>query len=1012
MPFPFRYICDLLQRLEDDHHSKGKQKSSSKNIIRGWFHEHRELLDAPSTDAVAILSTLFPEKRADRVYGIKVAKLENIISKAIILGGTRLELLREYKKPGLNKDLADCVEQVLRGAPNPIQKVEVTVEEVDEALHCIATSSRFSSEAVQTSRAGTEKANATELYPFFQRLTARDAKWLTRLILRDFAPVELDGRVVCQAYDPRLPQLLAVRDDFVAAAALLRDGNAAVEPESLIKIGVKVGRQPWHKARSLKHCADMVGKKEVSCEQKIDGEYCQIHIDLSKPSSQQIQIFSKSGRDSTKDRVKVHRAIVDSLKIGQKNCPLKKGCILEGELVIYSNRSHEILPFHEIRKHVSRSGSFLGTTGDVRSKFYEHPMIIYYDILLIDDDSLLTTRQSDRFRRLESLITPREGHAALVQRQMIDFRKRDAAKQLEDVFVKSSLAREEGLVLKPNDPYVNFGSGSKHYASCAIKLKMAYLEGMGDVGDFAVIGASYDATRAKELKIEGLKYTHFFVACLQNPKQATAETAKPSYIVTNVVTLNEALSKYFKIYCNPPAVPLSENTYSVLDFRGLGTPDRPKDIFPDPPVFDVYSFSFDKPPNSGMWTMRFPQVSKIHLDRSYLDVLSSEKLQEAALNATKSPEMEDSQENSLLLSRIKRADPGRKSADYDSQATASPVSTVSATTSMRSTEDNTQEYDILNPIFEHTPAISNSKRGLITPPRSTTVNVVGAADAAENVSANESTDTSSRNRKRTSQSMKDLSPYKKAKMPSKSTTANTTKRKPLGARDANDSQRSTRSTRSRRSESPLPTLGEIETTPPTEGYLPSSVNGSFHTANETPSSPLRRTPRKKKNAEVEPVDSTKDRTPQAVHGCAHVGSESECAFVNCNFLLAPCISNYAWTQDLLRGHGILDFAVDPATWEIPSLSGVSPRSRGSIPGWANGKKNTRVRKICLVEVRRPGATDEFMKKIEAAKLTRSNGKRDWVSVYDWRILEDITSMESGVASKGPECWRSRYVGIA
>ncbi|KAK6084825.1 ATP dependent DNA ligase domain-containing protein [Seiridium cupressi] len=970
MPFPFRYICDLLQRLEDDHHSKGKQKSSSKNIIRGWFHEHRELLDAPSTDAVAILSTLFPEKRADRVYGIKVAKLENIISKAIILGGTRLELLREYKKPGLNKDLADCVEQVLRGAPNPIQKVEVTVEEVDEALHCIATSSRFSSEAVQTSRAGTEKANATELYPFFQRLTARDAKWLTRLILRNFAPVELDGRVVCQAYDPRLPQLLAVRDDFVAAASLLRDRNAAVKPESLIKIGVKVGRQPWHKARSLKHCADMVGKKEVSCEQKIDGEYCQIHIDLSKPSSQQIQIFSKSGRDSTMDRVKVHR-----------------------------------------------SGSFLGTTGDVRSKFYEHPMIIYYDILLIDDDSLLNTRQSDRFRRLESLITPREGHAALVQRQMIDFRKRDAAKQLEDVFVKSSLAREEGLVLKPNDSYVDFGSGSKHYASCAIKLKMAYLEGMGDVGDFAVIGASYDATRAKELKIEGLKYTHFFVACLQNPKQATAERAKPSYIVTNVVTLNGALSKYFKIYCNPPAVPLSENTYSVLDFRGLGTPDRPKDIFPDPPVFDVYSFSFDKPPNSGMWTMRFPQVSKIHLDRSYLGVLSSEKLQEAALNATKAPQMEDSQENSSLLSRIRRADPGRKSADYDSQATASPVSTVSATTSMRSTEDETQEYGIRSPRFGHTPAMPDSKRGLITPPRSTIVNVVGAADAAGNVSANQSTDTSSGNRKRTIQAMKDPSPSKKAKIPSISTTASATKRKPLGARDANDSQRSTRSTRSRRSESPLPTLGEIETTPPTEGYLPSSVNGSFHTANETSSSPLRRTPRKKKNAEVEPVDSTKDRTPRAVHGCGRVGSESKCAFVNCSFLLAPCISNYAWTQDLLRGHGILNFAVDPATWEIPSLSGVSsakssPRSRGSIPGWANGEKNTRVRKICLVEVRRPGATDEFMKKIEAAKLTRSNGKRDWVSVYDWRILEDITSMESGVASKGPECWRSRYVGIA
>jgi DNA ligase-4 len=60
-----------------------------------------------------------------------------------------------------------------------------------------------------------------------------------------------------------------------------------------------------------------MGYGRMSCEEKLDGEYCQIHIDLSKlggPSkgrnlskgSDCIQIYSKSGKDSTQDRKALH----------------------------------------------------------------------------------------------------------------------------------------------------------------------------------------------------------------------------------------------------------------------------------------------------------------------------------------------------------------------------------------------------------------------------------------------------------------------------------------------------------------------------------------------------------------------------------------------------------------------------------------------------------------------------------------------------------------------------------
>jgi DNA ligase 4 len=115
--------------------------------------------------------------------------------------------------------------------------------------------------------------------------------------------------------------MIRVHDNFSMSLSLLKGIKAdclagrLTPKEDLMnlvkpKLGVKVGRQPWFKARSIKHCMDM-GRERMSCEKKVDGEYCQIHIDVSKGTSRQrIQIFSKSGKDSTEDRVNLHGLVL------------------------------------------------------------------------------------------------------------------------------------------------------------------------------------------------------------------------------------------------------------------------------------------------------------------------------------------------------------------------------------------------------------------------------------------------------------------------------------------------------------------------------------------------------------------------------------------------------------------------------------------------------------------------------------------------------------------------------
>jgi len=56
----------------------------------------------------------------------------------------------------------------------------------------------------------------------YQRLPARESKWLTRLILKSYSPVIVPDHLVYMSYHPFLPDLLAVEPDFSAALFLLR----------------------------------------------------------------------------------------------------------------------------------------------------------------------------------------------------------------------------------------------------------------------------------------------------------------------------------------------------------------------------------------------------------------------------------------------------------------------------------------------------------------------------------------------------------------------------------------------------------------------------------------------------------------------------------------------------------------------------------------------------------------------------------------------------------------------
>ncbi|KOC13462.1 ATP dependent DNA ligase domain protein [Aspergillus flavus AF70] len=684
MGFKFSYLCDLLSSLENNKILKATTEARAHDpdaqTVTRWFKQHGRRLRNKDTDQLAVLSCMFPEKRTDRVYWLQDTSLARVIGRCLLLGSSRREELERWRVSG-GIDLARCVENVMRQAENHIREgQEVTVEEIDDALNRVASRCRFSGPRVRRQRAAVDVDET--LSPLYRRLSSRDAKWLTRMILKNYSPVTLPRNLTLKSFHFLLPHFLLFQDDFEATLNMLvsepishfpphpepglaRDlGMIAMQHLSPV-VGIKIGRPDYYKARSIKHCCQMIGRRRMSIERKYDGEYCQIHVDLSKPS-RSIQIFSKSGKDSTADRSGVHHVVRDSLRIGRPGCKFSRRCILEGELLVWSDRHGKIMDFHKLRKFIARSGTFIGTENDSPPQPYEHLMIVFFDILLLDDDVCLKKPHRERRLLLKDVVHVIEGRADISEQRIIDFSRSGSQSHLENIFAKGVAQRWEGFVLKGcEDPYFTiFPSQANGSMGRWIKLKKDYIPGLGDTVDLAIIGGKYDSRDAGGLKqIQRLLWTHFFIGCLLNKEDVLQSRSKPKFRVVDVINRHCMSPKNMQILnqfgeytaCGIDSGHGFDIEYGTGNIPGLGV------VFRTPFVVEMLGSGFEKPSGSRYYTLRFPRIMKIHWDRSFEDAASFSELQLLADDARAVPSEELAQEETEWNKRLKL---GNGSSEY------------------------------------------------------------------------------------------------------------------------------------------------------------------------------------------------------------------------------------------------------------------------------------------------------------------------------------------------------------
>ena len=692
MAFKFRWLCELLQDLEKNRATKSSSHARAVNpdiqVTVQWFNKYNDRIPRHGTQAVAFLSCMFPERRPDRTFLLQRKRLTATIARSIGLGSTRRKQLESWLVRD-GADLPHCVEKMMAQAENAevMPGQELTLEDLNADLDLIAARSPFSASPLRRKRE-TVDVNArlvdAVLDRLFIRLQSWEAKWLIRMLLRTYEPIIIPELVAMDHFHFLLRDLLNFQDSFEAAATILsqseimqlparpsKDVQAALKQSFshilIPRVGAMVRRPPHDKARSIKHCCQMAGNRHMSLERKYDGEYCQIHIDLGK-GDDCIRIFSKSGKNPTMDRIKLHGAIRECLRLKQPECKIKQQCILEGELLVWNRRSQTIQPFHKIRKHVQRSGRPMGNLIDSPPSLGERLMIMFYDVLLLDEEILLKEAHNLRRQRLSTLIHTHEGQAEIGYRQNIKFSSRSAPNQLRNAFADAIKQGWEGFVLKCCDEaYISMNGSGR-----CIKLKKDYITGLGDTADFAIVGGSREARVEEALGLGQLSWTTFHIGCLENKAAVVRFSAKPVYRIVDTIGAQACIPKDDLLLMNENGKFLERTYMDVsedMEIRIDGAVPRPTELFKYPFVAELCGSGFDVNSDTRHFVLRFPRLLKIHSDRPVTETVSFDELQALAarsLNATADPE---SQSDKTWIEKLEKADPRNKYVVDKSQST-------------------------------------------------------------------------------------------------------------------------------------------------------------------------------------------------------------------------------------------------------------------------------------------------------------------------------------------------------
>ncbi|KAL1752772.1 hypothetical protein FB107DRAFT_292876 [Schizophyllum commune] len=669
---------------------------------RAWRQYFLAHFPAPLPHTTCIIfCLLFPELDTYRKYHLKEAKLAQAVAQVISSSHTCLDDWKESGSSGcLGREITKALEQ--KSTANEASRL--SIHDIDDLLDELASLSPNSDASIHTKYPRDMRRTRQEiLRALFRRLNPSDAGILAQIILKDLVPLlypvqlrdfntksvkRLRVEDAMDVWDPsgRLRRLYRTHSDIRYATEALERGEEEYKP----RIGTRIKIPKSLKLQGIRNAFNTFSSRSsrVWVETKYDGERAQIHVQVETDGTSTITIFSKSGRNSTFDRIAVHWIVRQALGLrdpetgypGRDDCKVNKNVVLDAEMVAWD--TDHIDEFWRIRSLVERtatgarrrwrpsgakkrkadqlphdgfSQSSLISDCDEDMTDDTHLALVFFDIMVLNDESLLGKPYSYRRSLLESVVEPIPSYCLFSERYPVDLPRLPLSPSQEDsdsdddhaqedrrhsipmdinaqralerlyrIFARHLVDRREGVMIKADES--RYDDWSSQWA----KLKRDYIPGYGDTLDLVLVGAVWDAERARELggrSVEERRTSNIVFMMPRTHHICVQPSVKPHYHVYFVSSYGltrrqlEDLNSRIKarptvLFADltlpkPRNVPIShpELEYTFRLFEGL---TKPHLVFCEPMLAEVFGAGFDVARGSKHYELRFPRISKIY----------------------------------------------------------------------------------------------------------------------------------------------------------------------------------------------------------------------------------------------------------------------------------------------------------------------------------------------------------------------------------------------------------------
>jgi DNA ligase-1 len=386
------------------------------------------LLELPPDDLrlAAVYMTGLPLGRADRrTLKAGWATLARVVEQLSGLDGGRLATVyRKHADPG------DWAEEVLEGRTDPRPAALADIAEAIDEIEA----------------APSADAKGEVLERLLRRLTPLEAKYVVKILTGDLRIGLREGLVeaaVGRAFDVDLDQVRRIHmltGDIGETALRIKRGELATTE---IRLFQPIRYMLASPVETAAEAMERVGG-EAWTEEKYDGVRCQLHV-----SDGRVMLFSRDLKETT-------AAFPELAEAGAR---LGHELLLDGEVL--AHRDGRVLRFFELQHRLGRK--------DVSPQLRRNVpvVLVVFDLLLLDGQSLLELPLAERRHRLENLSL---AHPFLLARR--EFASN--ADDLDRIFAETRERGNEGLMVKdPGSPYT---PGRRGLAWLKLKRPLATLD--------------------------------------------------------------------------------------------------------------------------------------------------------------------------------------------------------------------------------------------------------------------------------------------------------------------------------------------------------------------------------------------------------------------------------------------------------------------------------------------------------------------------------------------------------